>query len=44
MEGQPVNVDEKLNLFLVAEYEANDTVLLLESGSWIINGKPTNRA
>jgi magnesium-transporting ATPase (P-type) len=44
MNGQPVTVDEQLNLFLVSGYEANDTTLVLEDGTWIINGEPTDGA
>ncbi|APX71124.1 HAD-IC family P-type ATPase [Companilactobacillus allii] len=42
--GQPVEIDDKLELFLEAGFEANDTELTKENGQWIINGEPTDGA
>ncbi|MQS97639.1 HAD-IC family P-type ATPase [Companilactobacillus halodurans] len=42
--GQPVEISEKLKLFLEAGYQANDTTLLHENGQWSISGEPTDGA
>ena len=42
--GQPVEINSKLQLLLEAGYEANDTTLTKEDGQWIINGEPTDGA
>lgn len=41
---QPIEIDEKMQLFLEAGYFANDTRLLQEDGKWKINGEPTDGA
>lgn len=38
----PVVVDNQLELFLEAGFEANDTVLVKEEDRWTINGEPTD--
>lgn len=40
--NNPVLLDEQLQLFLEAGFEANDTVLVEEENHWAINGEPTD--
>lgn len=42
--GQSIQPDQNLKLFLEAGYQANDTVLLKENDQWTINGEPTDGA
>lgn len=42
--GQKVELTSKLELFLEAGYQANDSTLLRENDQWIINGEPTDGA
>ncbi len=40
--GQTIELDDRLGLFLEAGYEANDTFLFEEDNRWQINGEPTD--
>ncbi|WP_442886155.1 HAD-IC family P-type ATPase [Companilactobacillus sp. HBUAS56257] len=42
--GQPVEINQKLQLLLEAGYYANDTELINENGQWTISGEPTDGA
>lgn len=44
LNGKPAQLTEQLKLFLEAGYQANDTVLTDEDGTWHINGEPTDGA
>ncbi|MFC6322532.1 HAD-IC family P-type ATPase [Companilactobacillus baiquanensis] len=41
---QPVEIDEKMQLFLESGYQANDTHLNNDNGKWNIAGEPTDGA
>ncbi|WP_125708428.1 HAD-IC family P-type ATPase [Companilactobacillus zhongbaensis] len=43
-DGQKVDLDRQLDLFVQAGYYANDTVLTHEDNKWNINGEPTDGA
>lgn len=44
LNGKPASLTAQLKLFLEAGYQANDTVLTDENGTWHINGEPTDGA
>jgi len=44
IDGQPVELNDHLNLFLEAGFEANDTTLVKTDQGWVINGEPTDGA
>ncbi|MDE6948759.1 MAG: HAD-IC family P-type ATPase, partial [Limosilactobacillus sp.] len=44
LDGKPAQLTDQLKLFLEAGYQANDTVLTDENGTWHINGEPTDGA
>ncbi|MDE7040397.1 MAG: HAD-IC family P-type ATPase, partial [Limosilactobacillus sp.] len=44
LNDKPAQLTDQLKLFLEAGYQANDTVLTDEDGTWHINGEPTDGA
>jgi Ca2+-transporting ATPase len=44
LNNKPAALTEKVKLFLEAGFQANDTVLTDEGGTWHINGEPTDGA
>ncbi|MBC8743482.1 HAD-IC family P-type ATPase [Lactobacillus sp. Marseille-P7033] len=44
LNDKPAHLTDQLKLFLEAGYQANDTVLTDENGTWHINGEPTDVA
>ncbi|UQS85126.1 HAD-IC family P-type ATPase [Apilactobacillus apisilvae] len=42
--NKPAEINSKMKLFLESGYEANDTVLSNDDGTWEINGEPTDGA
>lgn len=44
LNGKPAQLTDQLKLFLEAGYQANDTALTDEDGTWHINGEPTDGA
>lgn len=44
LNGKKATMDKQLHLFVEAGYQANDTVLSENDGTWHINGEPTDGA